>query len=86
MLWFNLNGLCYGPPRVLKAGRAHGLVYKEALTVRQDPGLMGGAEADVVEDEERQARAAAVPEPAHLRQQVQTAVEPQDHLLPILPK
>lgn len=72
--------------RIIKVVRARGVLYKEALTVSQDPGLVRRAEADIVEDEERQAGAAPEPEPAHLRQQVQAAVQPQEHLLPLLPE
>lgn len=41
-----------------------------ALTVRQDLGLAGGTEANVMENEKRERRAAPVLEPAHLCEQV----------------
>lgn len=65
--------------------RVHACDVQSGLrTIGKDLGLVGGAEANVMENEERQARAAPVLELAHLRQQVQAAVEPQDHLPPIL--
>lgn len=54
-------------------------------TIGQNLGLTGGTEANVMENKERQTRAALVLELAHLCQQVQAAVKPQDHLLPAFP-
>lgn len=56
---------------------------ERARTVGQDLGPIGGTETNVVEDEQGQTGAALRPERAHLGQQVQAAVQPQDHLLPI---
>lgn len=54
------------------------------LTVGQDLGLIGGTEANIMEDEKRHVRAAPEPALAHLRQPVQAAAQPQDRLLPVL--